>query len=232
MTACRASRIGLAGGVALVLAACAGDAAAQQGPIRLSPPRIGAEKAGGDPAPRTGGTRRRTRGRGARARRGEARDHRQRHARPERRRRRPGRRTQRRPARDAVERLDPPGHRPADRDPAGGQRVARRARARRARSGLDRRRAGAACRHAGRKLRRGPRRAAAGDGAQRACSRPRPRRPAARGKRAAVARPARCRPHRIRQCRRVPDRAPPHRPLRDAVLAKGADLLPGAGRRA
>jgi hypothetical protein len=51
MTACRASRIGLAGAV-LILAACAGDAAAQQGPIRLSPPRIGAEKpAEPEPAP-------------------------------------------------------------------------------------------------------------------------------------------------------------------------------------
>jgi hypothetical protein len=51
MTACRASRIGLAGGIALILAACAGDAAAQQGPIRLSPPRIGVEKAAETPPP-------------------------------------------------------------------------------------------------------------------------------------------------------------------------------------
>ncbi len=50
MTACRASRFGLAG-AALILAACAGEVAAQQGPIRLSPPRLGAERPPEAPLP-------------------------------------------------------------------------------------------------------------------------------------------------------------------------------------
>ena len=50
MTACRASRFRLAGAV-LILAACAGEVAAQQGPIRLSPPRLGAERPAEAPPP-------------------------------------------------------------------------------------------------------------------------------------------------------------------------------------